>query len=89
VTEDATDPQAALEESVREALSAGARSLADVTDRVSSLVQPEERFVTAGRIAQASAGLAWAASERERRWVRVEGQIEIEDWQLRTRAAEE
>lgn len=88
-TEDAFDPQEALEQNVREALSAGAQSLADVTERVSSLVDPEERFVTAGRVAQASAGLAWAASERERRWVRVEGQIEIEDWALRARPAEE
>jgi chromosome partition protein MukF len=86
--EDATDPHEVIEQSVREALSAGARSLADVTDRVNSQVEPEERFVTAGRVAQASAALASAATERERRWIRVEGQIEIEDWQLRARPRE-
>ncbi|HKU39733.1 MAG TPA: condensin subunit MukF [Polyangiales bacterium] len=86
-TEDASDPQAALERSVREALDGGARSLAQVTDSVNAQVAADERFVTAGRIAQASAALAHAATERERPWVQVAGQIEIEDWELRARPA--
>ncbi len=81
----ATDPDAALHDSVREALSDGARSLAEVTDRVNARVEPQARFVTVGRVANASAALARAAAERERPWVRVEGSIEIEDWQLRSR----
>jgi chromosome partition protein MukF len=85
--EHAVDPNEALERSVRDALSAGARSLAEVTDRVNAQVEPEQRFVTIGRVAQASAALASAASERERPWVQVEGAIEIEDWQLRARPA--
>lgn len=87
--ENATDPQRALEQSVREALEEGARSLADVTDRVNARVEPEDRFVTAGRVAQASAALGRATTERERPWVHVEGSIEIEDWQLRARPSEE
>jgi chromosome partition protein MukF len=83
--EDATDPNAELEERVRDALSSGARSLAEVTDRVNAQVEPEARFVTAGRVANMSAELARAAPERERPWVQVEGSIEIEDWRLRTR----
>ncbi|HKP62182.1 MAG TPA: condensin subunit MukF [Polyangiales bacterium] len=85
VVQDASDPDDALERSVRDALSAGARSLSEVTVRVSAEVEPDERFVTAGRVAQASAALALAITERERPWVPVEGQIEIEDWQLRSR----
>jgi chromosome partition protein MukF len=83
--EDAIDPNAALERGVHDALSAGARSLAEVTEQVNAQVEPEERFVTTGRIAHASAALARAASERERPWVRVDASIEIEDWQLRPR----
>jgi chromosome partition protein MukF len=83
--EEAADPNAELEGRVRDALSAGARSLAEVTDRVNAEVEPEARFVTAGRIANASAALANAVAERERPWVQVEGSIEIEDWRLRTR----
>jgi chromosome partition protein MukF len=82
---DASDPNAELEERVRDALSSGARSLAEVTDRVNAQVEPEARFVTAGRVANVSAELARAATERERPWVQVEGSIEIEDWRLRAR----
>jgi chromosome partition protein MukF len=89
VAEDAADPHEAVEARVQEALASGARSLADVTDRVNAQVEPEERFVTAGRVAQASATLARAATERDRHWVRVEGQLEIEDWELRARTREE
>jgi len=89
VPEDAGDPHEVVEARVQEALALGARSLADVTDRVNAQVEPEERFVTAGRVAQASATLASAATERDRQWVRVEGQLEIEDWELRARTREE
>jgi chromosome partition protein MukF len=83
--EDASDPDAELEGRVRDALSAGARSLAEVTNRVNAQVEPQARFVTAGRVANVSAELARAATERERPWVQVEGSIEIEDWRLRAR----
>jgi chromosome partition protein MukF len=79
------DAQALLEQRVRGALDGGAASLANVTDRVNAEVQLAERFVTAGRVAHTAAALAHARVERERPWVRVEGDIEIEDWQLAAR----
>ena len=81
-TETGVDPLEALQSSVRDALSAGAQSLAAVTDHVNARVVAQDRFVTAGRVAQASAALARPAIERERPWVPVEGAIEIEDWRL-------
>jgi chromosome partition protein MukF len=76
------DPQAVLEQRVRVALEAGATSLSGVTDRVNAEVQELERFVMAGRVAQTAASLARVDAERERSWVEVDGDIEIEEWHL-------
>jgi chromosome partition protein MukF len=76
------DPQALLEQRVRHALGAGASSLSNVTDRVNAEVSEVERFVMAGRVAQTAASLARVNADRERSWVAVDGDIEIEDWHL-------
>lgn len=82
VADTGVDAQALLVERVRGALDAGAVTLSRVTQRVNDAVQADEHFVMAGRVAHAAASLAAVKSERERPWVRVSEEIEIEDWQL-------
>lgn len=83
----AEDPPADLEAHVVEALQAGAASLADVTSRVlAKLAGPE--YAAAGRVADAVARLGRVNADRERPWVPVREQLEIEDWNVRRRGGE-
>jgi hypothetical protein len=40
-----------------------------------------------GKVAGTAARLSQVRTEREKPWVRVEGAIEIEDWQLQVRSS--
>ncbi|HEY6079180.1 MAG TPA: condensin subunit MukF, partial [Polyangiaceae bacterium] len=80
--EPAVDPFAALEESVRQSLDAGAASLRDVTAQVTGELPAEERFRAAGRVAQAVARLSRTQAERERPWLAVDEAFAIEEWSL-------
>jgi chromosome partition protein MukF len=78
----AADPFAALEDSVRQKLTAGAASLRDVTAQVTAELPEEERFRAAGRVTQVVARLARTRSERERPWLPVDEAFAIEEWTL-------
>jgi chromosome partition protein MukF len=76
------DPQVMLDAKVQRALAAGAAELSAVTGEVTAALPALERFVEAGRIAEAVARLAHAAAAIERPWVAVGGDLVIEDWTL-------
>jgi chromosome partition protein MukF len=80
--QEAVDPFAALEDSVRQKLDAGAASLRDVTALVTAELPEEERFRAAGRVAHVVARLARTRSERERPWLAVDEAFAIEEWTL-------
>ncbi len=58
-------------------------TLAAITDKVISLLPPEERFSSAGQVFEIVARLNRAQSERERPWVPISQNIMIEDWTLK------
>lgn len=76
------DPQAVLDAKVRRALDGGAESLSAVTKEVTASLAGAERFVEAGRVANTVARLSRASAERERPWVPVAAELEIEEWRL-------
>jgi chromosome partition protein MukF len=76
------DPQVALDARVQRALDGGAAALSAVTTEVTAELPGPERFVEAGRVANTVARLARAQAERERPWVAVAEELEIEDWDL-------
>lgn len=82
VADEGEDPQAALDARVQRALDGGAAALSAVTSEVTAELPGAERFVEAGRVAGTVARLARASSERERPWVPVAEELEIEDWKL-------
>ncbi|HEU4728893.1 MAG TPA: hypothetical protein VFT22_13410 [Kofleriaceae bacterium] len=76
------DPEAVLAGKVARALDAGADALSKVTGEVTAELPAPERFVEAGRVAQAVARLAHASASIERPWVPVGDDLVIEDWAL-------
>jgi chromosome partition protein MukF len=84
VPEDAppVDVHALIAERVREELAAGARGLHEVTERVLARLPPEERFLAAGRIAEALAKQEATARERERPWLPLSDGMSIEEWRV-------
>ena len=79
---DAPDPHAIVEEHVRSALLAGSAGLSEVTRQVSAQTPEAERFVTAGRVAQAVAKLARTTQDRDRPWRSVQEGLVIEEWAI-------
>lgn len=71
-----------LEESVRAALASGRRTLADVLDAVLPHIDSAKRYSVIGRIASQVAVETAARSARDRPWVQVPGDVEVEDWAL-------
>jgi chromosome partition protein MukF len=65
---------------VRDAVSAGAVTLAAVTAYALSRLPEGMHYVATGRIAEVLAQLARIRSERERLWARVRERLEVEDW---------
>jgi len=82
VASDDTNTGPNLEELVEEALREEPSGLALVTERVLTRVDESEHYRSAGRIAALVAKLTTPRSERERPWVAVSGEVEIEDWKL-------
>lgn len=75
------DPMIALEIAVREVIAEGSRSLQDVTTRLTQHLDPEERFLTAGRIAEIFGRLPQSMVSREREWVDAAVDLRIEQRQ--------
>lgn len=76
------DRERALADGVHSALDGGARTLSAVTQAVVGQLPSEERFASAGRVAEAVTKVAAAESARERSWQRVDEGIWIEEWSL-------
>jgi chromosome partition protein MukF len=76
------DPQAKLSAAVRAAVVAGARSLREVTAELTANLPSAERFVAAGRIAHAIAGMCRPSGAAERPWLAIDGNMLIEEWTL-------
>ncbi len=77
------DPMLALELSVREIVAEGARSLQDVTQRLTSHLSRDEQFLVAGRIAEIFGRLPQSLVQRERPWVDATLDLSIEQRQTR------
>lgn len=77
------DPDAELRASVGEALQAGARGLADVTQRV---LAPgaglDARFRAAGKVAEIVSGMADVGVAAERPWLPAGDGIVVEEWSI-------
>lgn len=76
------DVHALIAEHVAEAVKAGARGLSEVTEYVLAKLAPEERFLAAGRVAEALAKLEETERERERPWLPVSDGMTIEEWKV-------
>ncbi len=80
--EPAEDPQALLEARVRGIVAGGARGLVDVTAQLTAELEPERRFASAGRIAQAVAAVCVPEADPERPWVPVREDMLVEEWRV-------
>jgi len=82
---DLVEPEAAglsVEALVEGALAAGARSLAEVTERVLPQFPADRRYAVTGRVADALVRITRTRSARERPWRGVAPDLEVEDWEL-------
>ena len=61
---------------------AGARGLAEVTERVLAKLPGEEPFLAAGRVAEALAKHEATQRERERPWLPLTDGMTIEEWRV-------
>lgn len=77
----AVDDRATLEQQVREAIEAGAHTLAEITGLVVAGLPTEQRYVTVGRVAEIVARLSRPRFVRDG-WVAIDHRIVIEDWTL-------
>lgn len=80
---DLVDPEnvgLAIENMVAEALTAGAESLAEVTERVLTKFSPHQHYAVTGRVADVLARVTRMRSAYERPWRPVEPNLELEDW---------
>lgn len=68
---------------VRELLEGGALELSQITARAIDDLPAEQRFGSAGKIAELLARLAWPELSRTRPWVSVREGLSIEDWRVR------
>lgn len=78
----AEDLQAVLEDLVKAGLRNGAVTLSEVTGAVLEELPEPRRFGAAGRVAAVLSRLTRVRSERERGWVRVNTELEVEEWRL-------
>lgn len=75
----AVDP---LEARVRELIAGGASELSEVTRQATAQLPAEQRFLSAGKIAELAARLGRPEPARERPWVPVSPGLVIEDWPM-------
>lgn len=80
---DPEEPSDNLEERVRVSLAKPASAFSEVLREILPELVPARRFIAVGWIAKQIAGEANPVSARERSWVTVPGDLEIEDWELR------
>ncbi len=80
VEEDRDDAARSVEDLVADALAASPSTLSAVLRTVLPHLPPAGRYLATGRATEAVAPLA--ADTRDRRWVRIDGALEIEDWTL-------
>lgn len=73
---------AALEELVRAALAGGTRTLSNVLNAVLPQIDSPKRYAAVGRIAAQVVAEVATRAERDRPWVEVPGEVEVEDWAL-------
>jgi len=76
------DPREVLEAKVKDALARGATSLHAVTRETTGGLEPADKFVEAGRIAELVGKLARPLARADRPWVDTEDGYELEDWRL-------
>jgi chromosome partition protein MukF len=76
------DPRAMLRSLVRAAIEDGARGLHAITERLTTDLPSEERFVQAGRIAETVAELASPRATAERPWKTVADRLSLEEWEV-------
>jgi len=81
------DREQALSDEVQAALDRGARTLSAVTQAVVERLPVDERFVAAGRVAEAVAKLAKTESAHERAWAPADAGIWIEEWSVERSAS--
>ena len=82
VSSDSDERERAMAQHVEAAVEAGARTLSAVTRSVLERIAPDERYVAAGRVAEALTKLAKAASARERAWAPADEGLLIEEWSV-------
>lgn len=83
-TVDPDDPISTIDDFVRDALATGATDLAAVTNVVLERLPNGSEYASVGRIAECVARQVLVDSDRERTWRGVGGQLEIENWSIRT-----
>jgi len=79
---DPEDAGLAIETLVAEALAAGARSLADVTEWVLPRFPSHLHYAITGRVADVLARVTRARTAYERPWRTVSANLELEDWDV-------
>ncbi len=79
-TDAPADPMDDLALAVKAELDLGASDLAELTRRLTAEVEPSERFLLAGRIAQVLAQLRRPLGRGERSWQQVDDGLAIEQW---------
>ncbi len=82
---EAENALADIEVLVSRALDEGVDTLAGLTVQVLATLTDDSQYVAAGRIADAAARLARLRSSRERLWLEVGEQLEVEEWTVQGR----
>lgn len=77
------DPMLLLEQAVNDLLRSGVSTLTELTERLTSDLAPNERFLVAGRIAELVGRLPQSQMLRERPWIPVHNEICIEQRTVR------
>jgi chromosome partition protein MukF len=78
----ATDPEAHLQDRVRDALAQGTATLSEITRQLTFELDPASRFLEAGRVAEAVVRVRKPLARAERSWVVVADACELEEWEL-------
>jgi chromosome partition protein MukF len=78
------DPLTVLEAQITELIAEGVGTLIELTERLTADLEPNERFLTAGRIAELVGRLPQYQSVRERPWVNVSHDLSIEQRTVRS-----
>lgn len=77
------DPRARLAANVRDLLAGGASSLSEITSALTRELPRDERFASAGRIAESVSEACEPAAAAERAWTDAGDGLVIEEWRIR------